>query len=86
MIAIPNQPEWGGGILRTSTLELDNNGRLSGTVEVSFTGQDALSRRKQAKEADLDETRKREDLEDTVKAWVTDSARVKLLRLPSRPR
>ena len=48
---------------------------------VSFTGQDALWRRKQAKEGDLDETRKREDLEDTMKAWVTDSARVKLVKM-----
>jgi len=80
-IDIHNRPEWGGTIHRKGTLNLDTSGGLSGTVVVSFTGQEALSRRKEAKELELDETRRVDDLEETVKGWVSDGARVKLLKM-----
>jgi hypothetical protein len=80
-ITIGNRPEWGGMVLRKGILDLDSSGKLSGTVVVSFNGQEALWRRKQARELDLDETRKREDLEDDVKSWVPNTARVSLLKM-----
>jgi hypothetical protein len=81
LIEIHNRLEWGGTVLRQGTLDLDASGRLFGKIAVSFRGQEALSRRKAAKERDLDETRRREDLEDTIKGWLIDGARVELLNV-----
>lgn len=79
-IEIPSRPEWGGKIERKGTLDLDPSGKLAGSVVVSFTGQEALWKRKQAKEQHLDETRNRDDLEDAVKEWLGDSAHIELVK------
>ncbi len=80
-IHIPVELSRGGAILRTAAFDLGASGGLSGSAVVSFTRQDALWRRKQAKEGELDEMQKREDLEDTVRAWLGDGATVQLIRM-----
>ena len=57
---------------RKANLQLGTNGSLQGTVEVSFTGQEALRRRLDAIETD--EVGRRKEMEEEVKGWLPAGA------------
>jgi hypothetical protein len=80
-MTIANRREWGGTVQRKGTLDLDDSGKLSGTVLVSFGGQDALFRRKQSVQKELDDDQRREYLEEAIKEWVESGSHVKLLKM-----
>jgi hypothetical protein len=63
-------------IQRKATLELDDERTLKGKLQVSFTGQEALERRLDARE--MDDAGRRKELEDEVKTWLPAGATVKL--------
>ena len=54
-------------IERTADLKLQEDGRLEGTLEITFTGQEALDRRLSA--SNEDEPGRRKLMEDEVKGW-----------------
>ncbi len=59
---------------RKANLQLGTSGSLHGTVEVAFTGQEALRRRVDAIETD--ESGRRKELEEEVKGWLPAGAMV----------
>ncbi|HEX7287747.1 MAG TPA: hypothetical protein VF532_16280 [Candidatus Angelobacter sp.] len=63
-------------IERRASFKLNEDGDLQGTLEVTFVGQEALSRRLQAN--DQDEAGRRKILEDEAKNWLPQQATVKL--------
>jgi len=67
-------------IARTGTLQLSNDGWLTGTLAVDFNGQEALWRRRNAENQD-DETRNK-NLTDTVKEWLPAGATLDLTNQP----
>jgi hypothetical protein len=67
-------------IERTGTLQMSNDGWLTGTLAVNFNGQEALWRRNNAENQD-DETRTK-NLTDTVKSWLPAGATLDLTNQP----
>ena len=63
-------------ISRKATLQVGNDGGVTGQFEVSFTGQDALERRLDNR--DRDATGRRKALEDELKSWFPAGATVTL--------
>jgi hypothetical protein len=63
-------------IERTATLELDEEGTAEGSLEVRYTGQEALELRLEA--MDEDEAGRAQMLEKRAKTWVPATAEVKL--------
>jgi hypothetical protein len=76
IVRIPKPHSADAVIKRKAELQLDETGSLSGTLQVSFLGQEALQRRLGA--VDRDATSRRKDLEDEVKAWLPAGAAVEL--------
>ena len=67
-------------ILRKGTLQVDAHGTLSGKMTVTYTGQEALSRRMQ--EHGEDETDRKKYLEDQIKYDMPSGADVELVNKP----
>jgi hypothetical protein len=68
-------------ISRKGNFKLDEDRNLQGTAEISFLGQEALTRR--IKGNDEDEAGRRKLLEDEIKSWLPDNATVHLLSAAS---
>ena len=64
---------------RTGEFRLLEDGTLEGKVRVAFLGQEALTRRLRA--LDEDESGRRKQIEDEVKAWFPASATVEMLSI-----
>jgi len=62
---------------RTATFRLLPEGTLQGQLQVAFTGQEALSRRRVA--AAQDESGRRPALEEEVKSWLPPGSTVELI-------
>ncbi len=67
-------------IERSGALQMSNDGWLTGTLTVNFSGQEALWRRDDAENQD-DETRTK-NLTDTVKSWLPAGATLDLTNQP----
>jgi len=65
-------------IERKAQLQLDRGGNLEGKIQVTFSGQEALERRLDNREAD--EAGRRKALEDEVKAWLPAGSKVEMQR------
>ena len=65
-------------IERKAQLQLDRGGNLEGKIQVTFSGQEALERRVDNREAD--EAGRRKALEDEVKDWLPTGSKVEMLR------
>lgn len=63
-------------IERKGTLQLDEEGNLSGKIQVSYNGLEALTHRLSAFETD--DTGRRKELEDEIKGWLPSGATLKL--------
>lgn len=61
---------------RTAKFDLSEDGSLEGVVHVTYSGQPALQRRLENREAD--EAGRRKELEDEVKGWLPSGASVEL--------
>jgi hypothetical protein len=68
---------------RTTSAKLTPEGELEGTLQVAFSGQEALSRRLES--YDEDETGRRNTLEDEIKEWLPTGANVEIKK-PSHGR
>jgi hypothetical protein len=75
-VKIPPPPTSDTIISRKASLQLTEDGGLSGEFEVSFTGQEALARRLDNRERD--DTGRRKVLEDELKGWFAPGATIKL--------
>jgi hypothetical protein len=64
---------------RKAQMQLDREGTLKGTVQLSFTGLEALHRRIHFREDD--ETQRKKSLEDEVKSWLPAGATVELAKM-----
>jgi Domain of Unknown Function with PDB structure (DUF3857)/Transglutaminase-like superfamily len=64
---------------RRATLHLGEDGSLSGTLEVDFTGVSASSTREE--ERDDDEVGRRKDLTDEIKGWLPSSAKFEITKI-----
>lgn len=64
---------------RSGTLTLDREGTLSGEVQISFQGNDALRRRLIARNDD--EAERKKDLEDEFKRWLPSNATIELAKI-----
>jgi hypothetical protein len=73
----PSPNSWEAVIARKGRFKLDEHQNLQGKLEVSFTGQEALSRRIKAN--DEDEAGHRKLLEDEIESWLPKNATVKLI-------
>lgn len=60
----------------TTSAKLTPEGELEGTLQVAFSGQEALSRRLES--YDEDETGRRNTLEDEIKEWLPTGANVEI--------
>jgi Domain of Unknown Function with PDB structure (DUF3857)/Transglutaminase-like superfamily len=78
-IQTPNMPASATVTARKANLRLDRDGTLSGEMTVTFTGQEALRRRLEAR--DEDETKRKKDLEDEVKGSITNASTVELVKV-----
>jgi hypothetical protein len=63
-------------ISRMAKVTLDRDGNLSGTLQVSFTGQAGLELRLRAH--DEDNTARKKDIEDLVRGWLITGASIEL--------
>ncbi len=63
-------------IERVAALELSPDGSVSGSVAISFVGQEALSRRRSAR--NMDEATRKKALEEEIKEWLPPAATVEL--------
>jgi hypothetical protein len=61
---------------RTTSAKLTPAGELEGTLQIAFTGQEALTRRLESYGSD--ETGRRKALEDEIKEWLPSSASVEI--------
>ena len=62
-----------------ATVHLDEDGTLSGSVEITYNGQEALKHRLDA--MDADETGRRKAIEDEIKALLPSTAELKLEKI-----
>ena len=65
---------------RKASLKLEDDGGISGTLIATFSGQEALRRRLNARHDD--DTERRKDLVDEAKDWLPAGATVELLNTP----
>jgi len=72
LVAIPAGKSADAVIERRSNLKMDSDGNLKGKLDVSFRGQEALSRRLVA--VFQDEAGRRKGLEEEVKTWLPQGA------------
>ncbi len=72
LVAIPAGKSSDAVIERRSTLKMDSDGNLKGQLDVTFRGQEALSRRDVA--VFQDEAGRRKSLEEEVKEWLPQGA------------
>jgi Domain of Unknown Function with PDB structure (DUF3857)/Transglutaminase-like superfamily len=77
VVQTPSPNSWEAVISRKGRFKLDDRQNLQGKLEVSFAGQEALSRRIKAN--DEDEAGRRKLLEDEIKSWLPKNATAKLL-------
>jgi hypothetical protein len=68
LLAIPAAKSADAVLERRSSFKMDNDGNLQGKLDVTFRGQEALSRRLVA--VAQDEAGRRKELEDEVKKWL----------------
>jgi hypothetical protein len=69
------EPQSGAAVIeRKAQLQLDRGGNLEGKMQVTFSGQEALERRVDNREAD--EAGRRTTLEDEVKSWLPAGSKV----------
>jgi hypothetical protein len=73
---IPARPPDTAITRRTTDVKLSPEGELDGTLQVAFTGQEALQRRLES--YDDDETGRRKTLEDEIKQWLPTGASVEI--------
>lgn len=73
---MPSADQRASFVTRQASLQLDENGLLRGTVQLTFGGQEALRVRRDAWFSD--DTARRKDLEDNLKGWLSQGATVKL--------
>ncbi len=64
---------------RTAKLAIDQRGTLTGTVNLSLVGQEAMERR--LSERDSDDAEKKKSMEDELKGWLPSNAKVELQRV-----
>jgi hypothetical protein len=72
LVAIPAAKSADAVLERRSSFKMDNDGNLQGKLDVTFRGQEALSRRLVA--VAQDEAGRRKELEDEVKKWLPRNA------------
>lgn len=77
LVNTPSPNSWEAVISRKARFKLDDRQNLQGKLEVSFAGQEALSRRIKAN--DEDEAGRRKLLEDEIESWLPKNATVKLI-------
>lgn len=63
-------------IERSAQLDLDDQGTLRGTIQVTYSGQSALSRRLDNR--NNDEAGRKKEIEDEIKGWLPSAATFKL--------
>jgi len=73
-VQIPGRDNGTTALHRTADLTLGRDGRAEGRVQVSFSGQEALARRRSY--YDEDDTGRRKALEDEVKKWLPSETSV----------
>lgn len=76
VVSVPPPDSDIGGIERTATLKLQADGSLEGTLQIVFTGQEALDRRLSA--LDDDDAGRRKAMEDEVKELTPAGATIKI--------
>jgi hypothetical protein len=83
-----NAPVWvttpvpeasGSGIKRVAKLALQEDGSLTGDVEVTFTGQDAFHRR--LAERNEDETGRKKAMQELLQDWLIQKADIELVKV-----
>jgi hypothetical protein len=77
--ATPDPEAGNAGISRRANLKLDSDGSIQGTVEVTFTGQEAMDRR--LEERNGDDAAHKKDMEDLLRQWMTANAAVELQKV-----
>lgn len=73
-VQVPGGPSSDTIISRKATLQVNDDGGVTGQFDVSFTGQDALERRLDNR--DRDETGRRKELADELKGWFPSGATI----------
>jgi len=76
MASTPEPQSSTAAIERKAQLQLDRGGNLEGKMQVNFSGQEALERRLDNREAD--EAGRRKALEDEVKGWLPTGSKVEM--------
>jgi transglutaminase-like putative cysteine protease len=76
LVAVPAAKSADAVIERRSSFKMDNDGNLQGKLDVTFRGQEALSRRLVA--VSQDEAGRRKELEDEVTKWLPQNSVIKL--------
>jgi transglutaminase-like putative cysteine protease len=77
VVQTPSPNSWEAVISRKGRFKLDDRQDLQGKLEVSFAGQEALSRRIKAN--DEDEAGRRKLLENEIESWLPKNATAKLV-------
>jgi hypothetical protein len=77
--ATPDPEAGNAGISRRANFKLDSDGSIQGTVEVTFTGQEAMDRR--LDERNGDDAAHKKDMEDLLRKWVPSNAAVDLQKV-----
>lgn len=77
VVQTPTPNSWEAVISRKGRFKLDDRQNLQGRLEVSFAGQEALSRRIKAN--DEDEAGRRKLLEEEIESWLPKNATAKLV-------
>src|SRR5438270_4125350 len=77
VVETPDPNSWDAVISRKGRFKLDDRQNLQGKLEVSFEGQEALSRRIKAN--DEDEAGRRKSLKDEIESWLPKNATAELI-------
>jgi hypothetical protein len=80
MATTPNPSYKDAQIKRSASFTLDQSGSIAGNLQVTFFGQEALSRRIRGSRTDAEGRTKL--LEDEIKGWLPDTAEVSLSNKP----
>ncbi len=71
-VTTPDTVAESAAITRKAVLEIDDDGKLSGRIEVLFEGQEALTRK--LSNIDSDETGRRKDIKEEIENWLPSGA------------
>jgi hypothetical protein len=79
LVKMPPPASDNAGITRKADLALQNDGSVKGSIEITFSGLEAMNYRQ--KERDQDDAARKKYLEDLVRGWISASATVELQKV-----